>query len=63
MDLVFHKLHITENTVAVPNNLSYLENVFKSYTLRTHASRQCLTLFWLSVDQKKTIFETYSQAV
>jgi len=29
MGLIFHKLHITENTVGVPNNLLYLQNVLK----------------------------------
>jgi len=31
---VFHKLHITENTVGVPNNLLYPQNVFGRYTLK-----------------------------
>ena len=34
MGLVFHKLQITESTAGVPNNLSYLEKVFKRYTLK-----------------------------
>jgi len=29
MDLVFHKLHIAENTVGVPKNLFYLQKVFE----------------------------------
>jgi len=37
MGLVFHKLHITDNTVGVPNNLLHLQNVFKRYTIKQPA--------------------------
>jgi len=33
MDLVFHILHITENTVGVVKNFLLLKKVFKKYTL------------------------------
>jgi len=36
--LVFHKLHITENTVGVPNNL-ISKNVFKRYAQLKYAAR------------------------
>jgi len=51
ISLLFHKLHITENTVVVPT-ISYLQKVFKRYTLN-HAAYQCLTLFLIPVDRKK----------
>jgi len=44
MGFVFHKLHITENTVDVPDNLLYLQHVFRRYSLKQHAERQCLPL-------------------
>jgi len=34
MGLVFHKLHITENTVGIPNFHLYLQKVFERYTPR-----------------------------
>jgi len=46
MDLIYHQLHMTENTASVPNNLLYLQQVFKRYTIK-HAARLCLTPFWL----------------
>jgi len=33
VDLVFQKLHMTENAVGVPYNLLYVQKVFKRYTL------------------------------
>jgi len=45
MGLIFHKLHITENIDGVPNNLLYLQKVFKRYTLK-----QACTIYGLRAE-------------
>jgi len=38
---IFHKLHITENAMSVPNNLLYLQQVFERYTLKQWSQPFC----------------------
>jgi len=49
MVLVFHKLHITDKTVGVPNNLLYLQNV---YTVK-HAAQGFDTVLTFRIEIRK----------
>jgi len=39
--LIFHKLHIAENAVGVPDNLLHLQQVFETYTLKHLSTTFC----------------------
>jgi len=49
MVLDFHKLHITDKTVGVPNNLLYLHNV---YTIK-HAAQVFDTILIFRIETRK----------
>jgi len=49
----FNKLHTTENTIDILNNLLYLQNIFKRRVVN-HAVCTCLPLLWLFVARSVT---------
>jgi len=59
MGLVFHKLHITQNIVGVPNTLLYLQNVFKRYTLKECCALVFDTVLVIRRSEKNNVWNVF----